>query len=92
MILGLLIARGELYGLEIVRQSEGRVGAGTLYVTLNRMSEKGFVESRLEDAPPGAMGPPRRLYRATGYGLRVIRWWESAKRVFARRPAILGMP
>lgn len=72
-ILELLVARGELYGLQIVRESEGRVGQGTLYVTLNRMAEKGYVESRQQEQQPGAFGPPRRMYKATGYGARVMR-------------------
>jgi DNA-binding PadR family transcriptional regulator len=35
------------------------------------MEEKGFVDSRQEDRPPGAGGLPRRLYRATPYGKKV---------------------
>ena len=76
-ILERLIARPELYGLEIVRASEGRVKQGTLYVTLNRMSEKGYVTSRQEEQTPGAIGPPRRLYRVTGFGVRVFSAWAE---------------
>jgi PadR family transcriptional regulator PadR len=83
IILELLIACGELYGLDIVRRSDGEVGRGTLYVTLNRMTEKGYVDSRVEDAPAGEMGPPRRLYRPTGNGVRVFNFWKAAKRRFA---------
>jgi len=76
-ILELLIARHEMYGLEVVRASNGHVKQGTLYVTLNRMSEKGYVESRQEERSPGAIGPPRRLYRATGYGVMVFEAWAD---------------
>lgn len=86
VILELLIACGELYGLDIVRRSDGAVGRGTLYVTLNRMAEKGYLDSRLEDAPVGEMGPPRRLYKPTGYGVRVFKAQQAARRSFGRTP------
>lgn len=87
-ILELVIARHEMYGLEIVRASEGRVKQGTLYVTLNRMSEKGYVTSRQDDQTPGAIGPPRRVYRATGYGVRVFNAWGELAARLALQPAL----
>ena len=87
-ILELLIAQSEMYGLEMVRASAGRVKQGTLYVTLNRMSEKGYVTSRQEEQAPGAIGPPRRLYRATGYGARVFSAWGELAARFALQPAV----
>jgi len=65
--------------------SEGGVGPGTLYVTLGRMVEKGFLTSRLEEVGTGA-GPPRRMYRATGYGSRVLKAWGRFAAI-AMRPA-----
>jgi DNA-binding PadR family transcriptional regulator len=59
---------------------------GTVYVTLGRMEEKGFLESRQEPLPPGAIGLPRRLYRPTGYALRVLAAWRDAERRFAGLP------
>jgi DNA-binding PadR family transcriptional regulator len=76
-ILRLLIAGGEMYGLEIVGNSDGDVGRGTVYVTLARMEEKGYVVSRQEAQLPGATGLPRRQYRATGEGQRVLAAWEQ---------------
>ncbi len=75
-ILQLLIARGEAYGLEMVKASEGRLKRGTIYVTLNRMEEKGYVESRKAPVQAGQQGPPRRLYKATGHGARVLDAWR----------------
>lgn len=70
LVLDLLVGR-ERFGLELVETSDGRLKRGTIYVTLGRMEVKGFVESRQEERAPGAIGLPRRLYRATAYGLKV---------------------
>ena len=75
-ILQFLVGRGEAYGLEMVKASEGRLKRGTIYVTLNRMEEKGYVESRKEAAKEGQQGPPRRLYKATGHGAHVLNAWQ----------------
>ncbi len=85
-ILDVLIARGETFGLEIARASDGAVKQGTLYVTLNRMAEKGYVTSRQEERAPGGFGPPRRLYKVTGLGERVSREWARFAGRFARLP------
>ncbi|HUE85336.1 MAG TPA: hypothetical protein VMO26_04595 [Vicinamibacterales bacterium] len=47
------------------------------------MQEKGYLESRQEALPPGAMGLPRRLYRPTGYAVRVLNAWRLAERMLA---------
>jgi hypothetical protein len=53
------IAAGKLYGLAMVELSEGRLKRGTVYVTLNRMEEKGYLESEQESEPPVTGGLPR---------------------------------
>lgn len=80
VILDLLIHRGEMYGLEMVRASH-ELKRGTVYVTLARMEDAGYVESR-EVREPGEPGLPRRLYRATGLGERAYQAWELAAQVF----------
>lgn len=70
VILQLLSQNMEMYGLELV-SSDARLKRGTVYVTLNRMSEKGYVSSRIKEAP-GEQGPPRRVYMITGYGQKVL--------------------
>jgi DNA-binding PadR family transcriptional regulator len=77
LVLELLAHRGELYGLQLVAASKGRLKRGTVYVTLGRMEKKGLVTSRVEDAPDGAGGLPRRLYEATAYGARVLKAWST---------------
>ena len=79
LILELLAHDAELYGLQMVAASK-RLKRGTVYVTLGRMEEKGYVASRQEDAPPEAGGLPRRLYRATPLGRRVLAAWTTAAR------------
>jgi DNA-binding PadR family transcriptional regulator len=82
-ILELLARDGESYGLQLVAVSKGRLKRGTVYVTLGRMEDKGYVTSRTEDAPDGAGGLPRRLYEATPYGLRVLKAWTTLLRHLA---------
>ena len=77
LILELLIEERAKYGLELVAASRGRLKRGTVYVTLGRMEDKGYVTSRAEDAPEGAGGLPRRLYEVTPYGLRVLKAWTT---------------
>jgi DNA-binding PadR family transcriptional regulator len=88
LILELLVQKGELFGLQMVEQSAGRLKRGTVYVTLGRMQEKGYLESRQEPLPEGAIGLPRRLYRPTGYALRVLQTWREAEQAFFTAPHI----
>ena len=74
-VLGLLINGGEKYGLELVRESEGELKRGTIYVLLDRMGDKGYVESR-QESNPTLSGMPRRLYRPTGLGEKAYRFHE----------------
>lgn len=78
LILSMLVPGGEMYGLEIVRESDGGIKRGTVYVTVNRMEEKGYVDSRKEEKDPTVPGLPRRLYKATGYGISVFNLWQHA--------------
>ncbi len=72
LILEMLIRDGELYGLEMMRKSGDRLKLNSIYNTLHRMEhEKGYVTSRpvTDEKRPG---PPRRVYRPTGNGVRVF--------------------
>ena len=80
LILELLVLESELYGLQLVAASKRRLKRGTVYVTLGRMEEKGYISSRLEDAPPDAGGLPRRIYEPTAFGRRVLRAWTQVAR------------
>jgi PadR family transcriptional regulator, regulatory protein PadR len=75
-----LLRDEETFGLALVERSKGALKRGTVYVTLGRMQEKGYVQSRTEAPSPGAIGLPRRLYQPTAHGLRVLDAWNLAAR------------
>ncbi len=77
VVLDLLRSGNERYGLEMVKASKGELKRGTIYVTLNRMTEKGYVSSRQEKSPNDP-GMPLRLYMITGAGQRVLRSADAA--------------
>ena len=81
-VLGMLIGKGEMFGLEMVEASEGELKRGTIYVTLQRMSDKGYIESREEPRSMPEIGIPRRKYQATGLGERVYQTNVKAHEFF----------
>ena len=85
LILELLGRSRSMYGLELVAASEGLLKRGTVYVTLGRMEEKGYVTSQLEEAAPAHGGLPRRLYESTAYGRELLAALTSARRRLAVR-------
>lgn len=87
LILELLIGAKEMYGLELVAASDGALKRGTVYVTLGRMEDKGYVTSKLESAPPAAGGLPRRVYGATPLGREALAVWTTAATRFRVRLA-----
>ncbi|MBW4709581.1 PadR family transcriptional regulator [Roseobacter sp. YSTF-M11] len=80
-VLDLLRSGVEMYGLELVKASNGALKRGTIYVTLNRMVEKGYLTSRAEDEP-SEPGLPRRRYRVSGHGARVLSATDTASAAF----------
>ena len=86
LLLDLLEGR-ERFGLELVDASGGSIKRGSVYVLLSRMEAKGFVESRQEERQRGAIGLPRRLYRATPYGLKVRDAYRLLREALALKPA-----
>lgn len=82
LILSMLLEAGEMYGLQMVKASRGDLKRGTVYVTLARMEQKGYVVSSAEQAN-GVKGAPRRLYRVTGHGRTVHEAWQLAGRQLA---------
>jgi len=77
LILDLLVQEGELYGLQLVKASRKRLKRGTIYVTLGRMEEKGYITSKLDAPPSGTGGLPRRIYALTALGRRMFMAWTS---------------
>ncbi len=79
----LALKRDRMYGLELVAESGGRLKRGTVYVVLGRMQQKGYVEAEAEKFADDSGLVPRRMYRATALGLRVLRAWTIAAESFA---------
>ena len=69
LVLQLLSESPDLYGLQLVEKSKGRLSRGTVYVTLMRMEEKEYIVSRKAD--PGAEVSAR-LYRITQHGRQAM--------------------
>jgi DNA-binding PadR family transcriptional regulator len=79
----LITAKRELFGLEMVEASNGKLKRGTIYVTLQRMQEKGLVESEMEPRTAPEIGIPRRLYSVSGYGQRVYAAYQAAYSIWS---------
>lgn len=80
LVLELLVANGPAYGLQLVKESHGRLKRGTVYVTLGRMEEKGYVESEPDPDADESLVLPRRIYRPTGLGVRLLEAWEVMRK------------
>jgi PadR family transcriptional regulator len=65
------------YGVPVSREIEQQTGRevafGTVYATLERLQQKGFVRSDLGDATPERGGRAKRYFRVTPTGLRTVR-------------------
>lgn len=75
-----------LFGLELVRRSPSgkfQLKKGAIYVTLERMENKGLVTSERETSPPpqikeGAFYIPRRMYTLTPKGVQALAATQEA--------------
>lgn len=67
----------EAYGRAILKEVELRlqkaVTAGAVYATLDRLEQKGFVSSRLEEGSSIRGGRPRRNYVVEVAGIRALK-------------------
>jgi DNA-binding PadR family transcriptional regulator len=71
-ILQLLLQHGELYGLQLVELSGGKLKRGTVYVTLARMQDKHLVRCSADREPAAHAGMPRPRYRISALGSRAL--------------------
>ena len=79
-ILSILI-NGEKYGREIRNEYEERTDCqlplGALYVTLSRMEDSGFVESRMGESVHERGGNRRKYFKMTGLGERALAAYDE---------------
>jgi DNA-binding PadR family transcriptional regulator len=76
VLLALMRLGDDAYGVPISREIEQRSGRevalGSVYAALERLEEKGLVESRLGDPTAERGGRAKRYFRATESGLRDV--------------------
>jgi PadR family transcriptional regulator, regulatory protein PadR len=77
LILDMLAGKKDMYGLEMVNASGGKLARGTIYVTLMRMEDKGYVTSR-QMKENNVSGLPKRVFSLTGLGQRALAATQSA--------------
>jgi DNA-binding PadR family transcriptional regulator len=77
VLLAVLRLEGSAYAVPVRREIEVRtrrsVTRGALYVTLERLEDKGYVESWLADPTPERGGRAKRFYRVRPAGLSALR-------------------
>ena len=77
LLLAVLRLDGGAYGVTIreeLRKQAGKdVAVGAIYTGLDRLAQKGFVESWAGDPTPERGGRAKRFYRVTAKGFRAIR-------------------
>jgi len=76
VILAILRLEDDAYGMTVRRELEQTAGRkvnfGTVYGTLERLAEKGFVSSRHADPEPVRGGRARRYFRVEPQGELVL--------------------
>ena len=77
VLLALIRLGDDAYGVpisEAIEQSSGReVSMGSVYITLDRLAEKGLVSSRLGEPTAERGGRAKTYFRITAKGLREVR-------------------
>jgi PadR family transcriptional regulator PadR len=77
VLLALIRLGDDAYGVpisEAIEQSSGReVAIGSVYITLDRLADKGLVSSRLGEPTAQRGGRAKTYFRVTAQGLREVR-------------------
>jgi DNA-binding PadR family transcriptional regulator len=87
ILTAILSLRDEAYGVTIHEKAgelakPKRISPGAVYVTLDRLEDKGLISSRLSDPTPERGGRSKRYYRLEALGERALEESaETAKRV-----------
>jgi len=89
VLTAILTLKDNAYGVTIHQKVEEltqpkSVSMGAIYVTLDRLEDKGFVSSRLSDPTPERGGRSKRHYQLQALGERALQEsMAAAKRMFA---------
>jgi DNA-binding PadR family transcriptional regulator len=57
----------------ITRRTGRAIARGAIYVTLDRLEDKGLLASRLDQASPERGGHPRRFFKVIPLGMKRVR-------------------
>jgi PadR family transcriptional regulator PadR len=87
VLLAVLRLNGEAYAVPIRQEIEGRtsrrVARGALYVTLDRLEEKGYLKSWLADATAERGGRAKRYYEVRPAGAKALEYsWTALRRMW----------
>lgn len=84
------------YGVALMKELENTVGRrvsrGSVYVTLDRLEEKGWVSSSLSPPRPGRGGRPRRIVKVTPEGAAQLQRSKDALQALWEGVEILDAP
>jgi len=64
---------GSVVTEELTRKTGREPARGTMYVTLDRLERKGYLNSTMGDSTPERGGKAKRLYSITPAGLEVLK-------------------
>lgn len=88
VMLALLRLGNEAHAPAVAEEIRARtaiaISRGSVYVTLDRLDRKGYLESWFGDATPERGGKPKRLFGVTADGKRAL---QEAERALARMRA-----
>lgn len=77
VLLALMRVGDDAYGVPICREIEAQTGRdvvlGSVYATLERLEQKGFVASELGDPTPERGGRAKRYFHVTSTGVKAVR-------------------
>jgi DNA-binding PadR family transcriptional regulator len=82
LLFAVMQARGDAYGLslqQILRDAGRRVELPTIYTTLQRLEEKGWVSSKLGGVTDVRGGRAKRLFKVEGAGISALKTAEGVR-------------
>ena len=96
ILTAILSLRDKAYGVTIHQKAAQlaapkKIALGAVYVTLDRLEDKGMISSRLSDPTPERGGRSKRFYRLEALGERALEESaETARRVWETVTEIWG--
>ncbi len=95
VLLAVMRLGDDAYGVPIadaIEEASGReINPGSIYITLDRLEEKGLVTSRVGESTPERGGRAKTYFRTTGKGVRAVRQAQrTLMRLWSGVPALHG--